>query len=89
MLLGWLLRGLVVAATATAVVATISIIVSGMVTKEKIKQALSEKGVEDAIVKKVDECNNCVTLESLETVYEVKGSDIDCDIDVGDRIYCY
>lgn len=87
MLLGLILKGIVVAAALSAIV----IVVNGIITKEKIRKQLKEKGVEDAIVDKIDNCSNTVTLKDLESenTYEIRGDDIDSDIDEGDVIYCY
>lgn len=90
MLLEWIVRGLVVAAAATAVATVITICISGMITKTKLRKALEEKGVKNALIEKVDSCTNQVSLKDLdnETRYEVKGDSVDYDVDEGDVIYC-
>lgn len=87
MLGAFLLRGLILACAVSAIV----IVVNGIVTKEKIRQQLKSKGVENAIVKAIDGCSNTVTVADLESdnTYEIRGDDIDDEIDVGDQIYCY
>ena len=66
-------------------IGAIAIVISGILTKEKISERISN----DAIVKSINNCTNTITLEELEndTVYEIRGDDIADDIEEGDWIY--
>lgn len=90
MLLGLLGRALL-AAAAVAAVAAIVIVIHGMIMKDKIRQKLKENNVEDAMVKAIDNCNNVVTLEELNSdrTIEIRGDSIDSGIDEYDTIYVY
>lgn len=67
-----------------AAVAVIAIVITGLITKKKISEKISD----DAIIKSVNRCTNTITLEDLDDqLYEIKGDDIDIDIKEGDWIY--
>lgn len=89
MLFGLLVRGLAVAAAAVAVTAIV-IKIYGTITKDKIEQELRNRGVNEAIIEKIDNCSNQVSLKDLENgnTYEVRGDDVDYCLDEGDVIYC-
>lgn len=78
-----LLELMTIAAVTTAVATVICI--SGMITKAKLRKAMEEKGIKNAVIEKIDSCTNQVSLKDLEngTRYEIKGDGIDCDVDVG------
>lgn len=90
MILGLLGRALL-AAAAVATVAAIVIVIHGMITEDKIRRKLKEQGVEDAFVKAIDNCNNVITLEELNSdrTIEIHGDSIDSSIDENDVIYVY
>lgn len=74
-MLGWVLLGL------AAVTAGI-IVISGMVTKNRIKEKMRERGIKDAILTGIDNCDNTVKLENLlggETL-EIRGDELDDDL---------
>ena len=85
MLLGFLIK----AAIAAAVVSAIVIYVSGKITQSKIQDALREKGVKSALIQKIDNCNNVVSLKDLESdqEYELHGDSIDDYLREDQRIY--
>lgn len=87
-MLGLALRILLAAATVAAV-AAIEIYVSGTITRAKLKEKLRDNGIEDAIIKAIDYCDNVVTLEDMDSdkTLEIHGDDVDYDLDEGDRIY--
>lgn len=76
-------------ALAVGAVAAIVIVINGMITRSKLRDALRSKGVEDAIIKEINNCDNTITLEELNSdkKVEVRGDDIDYDLDEGDIIY--
>ncbi|MBP1543418.1 MAG: hypothetical protein J6A16_04920 [Oscillospiraceae bacterium] len=90
MLLGLLGRA-ILAAAAVAAVAAIVIVIHGMITPDKLRRKLKENGVKDALVKAIDECNNVISLEELESdrTIEVRGDSIDDCIEEYDTIYVY
>lgn len=78
----WWLLGAVAAA------AVISVVVAGIIDKNKIKQVLRNKGVSNAIIKEIDACSNRVKLDSLNGEIEIQGDDVDIwDLDEGITIY--
>lgn len=50
---------------AAAAVATIVIYITGVITREKIKQKLKAEGIGDIIVKEIDKCTNVISAEEL------------------------
>lgn len=75
-MLGWILLGL--AATAVGV-----IVISGMVTKSRIKEKMREKGMEEAIITEINNCTNTVKLEDLysDNILEIQGDDLDYELE--------
>lgn len=90
MLLGLLGRALLVAAGAAAI-AAIVIVIHGMITKDKLRQALKDKNVDDSLVKEINACNNTITLEELNSdkQIEIQGDSISDDINENDIICVY
>ena len=95
-MLGFALRVLLVAAAgaaATAVVVTaaaaIAVYIDGTITQSRLKEKLREKGVEDAVIKAIDHCDNVVTIEDMDSdkTVEIHGDGVSFDLSVGDRIY--
>ncbi len=80
-MLGWILLGL--AATAVGV-----IVISGMVTKSRIKEKMREKGMEEAIITEINNCTNTVKLEDLysDNTLEIQGDELDYELEKYDTI---
>ncbi len=87
-MLGFALRVLL-AAAAVATVAAVVVYVAGTITRSKLKDKLRENGVEDAIIKAIDYCDNVVTVEDMDSdkTIEIHGDDVSYELDEGDRIY--
>ena len=87
-MLGFALRVLL-AAAAVATVAAIVVYVSGTITRRKLEEKLRENGIEDALIKAIDYCDNVVTVEDMDSdqTLEIHGDDVDYELDEGDRIY--
>lgn len=70
-MLGWIIAGLLLAGA-------ITIVISGIITREKAQQKLEERGVKNAIVEKINECSNTLSIKDLDDdkTYELKGDDI-------------
>lgn len=87
-MLGLALRVLL-AAAAVATVAAIVVYVSGTITRRKLEEKLQENGIEDALIKAIDYCDNVVTVEDMDSdqTLEIHGDDVDYELDEGDRIY--
>ena len=87
-MLGFVLRVLL-AAAAVATVAAIVVYVAGTVTRSKLEEKLRENGIEDAMIKAIDYCENVVTIEDMDSdkTLEIHGDDVSYDLDEGDRIY--
>ncbi len=88
MILGFALRALL-AAAAVAAVTTIVIYIADTITRPKLKEKLREKGIEDAVIEKIDYCNNVVSVKDLDSdkMLEIHGDDVSYELDEGDRIY--
>lgn len=87
-MLGFVLRVLL-AAAAVATVAAIVVYVAGTITRSKLEEKLRENGIEDAMIKAIDYCENVVTIEDMDSdkTLEIHGDDVSYDLDEGDRIY--
>lgn len=87
-MLGLALRVLL-AAAAVATVAAVVVYVAGTITRSKLEEKLRENGVEDAIIKAIDYCDNVVTVEDMDSdkTVEIHGDDVSYELDEGDRIY--
>lgn len=87
-MLGFALRVLL-AAAAVATVAVIVIYISGTITRSKLKEKLRDNDIKDAMIEKIDNCENVVTLKDMDSdkTLEIHGDDVDYELDEGDRIY--
>lgn len=87
-MLGFALRVLL-AAAAVATVTAIVIYISGTITRSKLKEKLRENDIKDAMIEKIDNCENVVTLKDMDSdkTLEIHGDDVDYELDEGDRIY--
>lgn len=87
-MLGLVLRVLL-AAAAVATVAAVVVYVAGTITRTKLEEKLRENGIEDAIIKAIDYCDNVVTVEDMDSdkTVEIHGDDVSYELDEGDRIY--
>lgn len=81
-MLGWILLGLATAAVGV-------IIISGMVTKARIKEKMKERGIEMAMITAINNCTNTVKLEELgsDKTIEIRGDDLDSELDEYDTIF--
>ena len=87
-MLGFALRVLL-AAAAVATVAAIVIYISGTITRSKLKEKLRDNDIKDAMIEKIDNCENVVTLKDMDSdkTLEIHGDDVDYELDEGDQIY--
>lgn len=81
-MLGWILLGLV--CTAAVVV-----VISGMITKNRIREEMEKQNINKAVVETINTCSNKVTLKDLESgkCLEIQGDDVAYDLREKDRIY--
>lgn len=81
-MLGWILLGLATAAVGV-------VIISGMVTKSRIKEKLRERGMKTAMITMINTCTNTVKLEELSSdrTIEIRGDDLECDLDEYETIF--
>lgn len=86
MLLARLLIGAVLGA---AVVGVIAIYISGRITKERIKQELAQKNVQEAVITCIDNCTNVISMKDLNSdqEYEIHGDEISNDLYESQTIY--
>ena len=71
-MLGWILLGIAAAAFGV-------IVISGIISKSRIKDQMQERDVKRAIIVGVNRCTNTVKLKDLKTnnTLEIKGDGID------------
>lgn len=88
MILGFALRALL-AAAAVVTVAAVVVYVAGTITKPELKDKLRENGIENAVIKAIDRCDNVVSVKDLDSdrTLEIHGDDVSYDLNEGDRIY--
>ncbi|MCM1251674.1 MAG: hypothetical protein NC321_02550 [Clostridium sp.] len=81
-MLGWILLGIATAAVGV-------VIISGIVTKNRIKEKLRERGIKEAMITEINKCTNTVKLEELgsEKIIEIRGDDLDSELDEYDTIF--
>lgn len=81
-MLGWILLGLAAAAVGV-------VVISGIVSKNRIKEKMRENGIKDAIITEINKCSNTVKLESLygDETLEIRGDDLDDELEEDDVIY--
>ncbi len=87
-MLDFALRVLLAAAVVATVVA-IEIYISGTITRSKLKDKMRDNGIKDAMIEKIDYCENVVTLKDMDSdkTLEIHGDDVDYELDEGDQIY--
>lgn len=80
-LLGWILAGL-------AGAAVIGLVVYGVITKQKIKEQLAQRGIRWALVNAIDTCDNIVSLTDLDSKrsIEIRGNGVSNEINENDII---
>ena len=88
MLLGLGLK-ILLAAAAVGTVAAIVVYVKGSINRSKLQQKAQAQNINKFIIKEIDRCNNVVKFEDMysDKEVEVRGDDVDWDIDEGDIIY--
>lgn len=81
-MLGWILLGLAAAAVGV-------IVISGIVSKSRIKEKMRENGIKDAIITEINNCTNTVKIEDLygDKTLEIRGDDLDDELEEDDVIY--
>ncbi len=80
-MLGWILLGL-------ATVAVGVIVISGTVTKMRIREQMQNKNLKEMLVTEIDSCTNTVKLSDLysDQTMEIRGDDVSDDLDEYDII---
>lgn len=80
-MLGWILLGLL---TATVGV----IVISGVVTKNRIKEKMREKEIEKVLIEQIDRCRNTAKLKDLDSgdTIEIQGDELDDELEEYDII---
>ena len=74
-MLGWILAGL-------AIMAVGVIVISGMVTKSRIKEEMRSRNFKDMMITEINNCTNTIKLEDLDSdrTIEIQGDDIDSSL---------
>lgn len=80
-MLGWILAGI-------AMLAVGVIVISGMITKDRLREQLKSRNLKSAFVKSIDRCTNTVKLEDLysDETLEIQGDDVDSELRLHQRI---
>ena len=81
-MLGWIMLGLI---TAGAIV----VVITGIITIKKIKEAMIKHKMKSALIAEIDSCDNVIKLEELETgkKLEMRGDNVSCDIQENNIVY--
>ena len=70
-MLGWIMLGLI---TAGAIV----VVITGIITIKKIKEAMIKHKMKSALIAEIDSCDNVIKLEEMETgkKLEMRGDNV-------------
>ncbi|MFR4746159.1 MAG: hypothetical protein ACLT9K_05850 [Clostridium sp.] len=81
-MLGWIMLGLI---TAGAIV----VVITGIITIKKIKEAMIKHKMKSALIAEIDSCDNVIKLEEMETgkKLEMRGDNVSCDIQENNIVY--
>ena len=81
-MLGWIMLGLI---TAGAIV----VVINGIITIKKIKEAMIKHKMKSALIAEIDSCDNVIKLEEMETgkKLEMRGDNVSCDIQENNIVY--
>ena len=81
-MLGWIMIGLI---TAGAIV----VVITGIITIKKIKEAMIKHKMKSALIAEIDSCDNVIKLEEMETgkKLEMRGDNVSCDIQENNIVY--
>ena len=81
-MLGWIMLGLI---TAEAIV----VVITGIITIKKIKEAMIKHKMKSALIAEIDSCDNVIKLEEMETgkKLEMRGDNVSCDIQENNIVY--
>ena len=82
-MLGWIMLGLI---TAGAIV----VVITGIITIKKIKEAMIKHKMKSALIAEIDSCDNVIKLEEMETgkKLEMRGDNVSCDIQENNMAKC-
>lgn len=81
-MLGWIMLGLI---TAGAIV----VVITGIITIKKIKEAMIKHKMKSALIAEIDSCDNVIKLEEMETgkKLEMRGDNVSCGIQENNIVY--
>lgn len=68
----------------------IYIVICGKITRPKLKEALKKKGISATVIRKVDRCENRMTLQDLkncERKIEIRGDGMTKDLEEGEIVF--
>lgn len=80
-MLGWILLGLATAAVGV-------VVISGIVSKSRIREKMRDRGMKEALITEINNCTNTVKLEDLysEKTLEIRGDDLDYELEEYDTV---
>ena len=81
-MLGWILLGLLCATT-------VVVVISGTITKSRIRDTMNEQDIKEAVITAIDTCENKVRLEDVNSgkVLELQGDGVAYELNERGRIY--
>ena len=81
-MLGWIMLGLIPAGA-------IVVVITGIITIKKIKEAMIKHKMKSALIAEIDSCDNVIKLEEMETgkKLEMRGDNVSCDIQENNIVY--
>lgn len=81
-MLGWIMLGLIT-------VGAIVVVITGIITIKKIKEAMIKHKMKSALIAEIDSCDNVIKLEEMETgkKLEMRGDNVSCDIQENNIVY--
>lgn len=67
----------------------IVVVITGIITIKKIKEAMIKHKMKSALIAEIDSCDNVIKLEELETgkKLEMRGDNVSCDIQENNIVY--
>lgn len=80
-MLGWILLGIAVAAVGV-------VVISGIISKSRIKEVMQEQNIQRALITEINRCTNVIKLKDLNSskTKEIQGDGIDDSLREYDKI---
>ena len=81
-MLGWILLGIAVAAVGV-------VVISGIISKSRIKEVMQEQNMKRAVITEINKCTNVIKLKDLNSneTMKIQGDGIDDSLREREKIY--